>query len=206
MRKLIFAIALGCFLISSAGTMRAQSLADIARKERAKKGSPTKPEKVFTNDNLPRTTSLEGQTSATPATPSEETSTGETAPAEAKPASSTAPSDEKSTAEGKPAEDTIKTKEYWQSKFAESRAAVARADEELLLSQDELNLTQMNEARELDPNLRSQLSQEVTSKQSGVDVKQAADDKAKQALEELQKEFDESGAPKEWLPAEEAKQ
>lgn len=206
MRKLIFAAALGCFLVASAGATRAQSLADIARKERAKKGSATKTEKVFTNDDMPRATSLEGRTSATPAPSSEETSIGETAPAEAKPATSPAPSDEKSAAEEKPAEDKIKTKEFWQSKFAAARAVVARADQELLLSQDELNLSQMNEARELDPNLRSQLSQEVTSKQSEVDVKQAADDKAKQALADLQKEFDESGAPQEWLPAEEAKQ
>ncbi len=48
MKKLIFAAALGCFLLASAGATRAQSLADIARKERAKKGSSTKTEKVFT--------------------------------------------------------------------------------------------------------------------------------------------------------------
>ena len=89
MRKLIFAAALGCFMAASAGAIRAQSLADIARKERAKKGSPTKTEKVFTNDNMPRTISLEGRSSASSASSSEETSTGEAAPAGEEPAGST---------------------------------------------------------------------------------------------------------------------
>jgi hypothetical protein len=103
------------------------------------------------------------------------------------------------------AEDKAKTKEYWQSKFAAAQAAVSRADEELNLSQDELNLAQMNEARELDPDKQKELSRDVTAKQAAADSKREADDKAKQALDEVKKEFEESGAPKEWLPAEEKK-
>ena len=101
------------------------------------------------------------------------------------------------------ADDKIKTKEYWQSKFKEVKAKLDRADEESRLSEDEFNLAQMSEARELDPQKKGELSQDVSAKRAAADAKREAADKAKQALDDLKKEFEESGAPKEWLPAEE---
>jgi hypothetical protein len=204
--KLIWAAVLGCVLATTAGIARAQSLADIARQQKAEKGSHPATVKVFTNDNIPRSTSLDDRAPAAASSDSAQAPEEKTDSAEPKPPSTSAASDQQGSGGEKPPEDKKKTKEYWQSKFADARAVVARADEELQLSQDELNLAQMSEARELDPNVASQLSQEVTAKQSAAEAKQAADEKAKQAMAKLQQEFDESGAPKEWLPAEPEKQ
>ncbi|HET7840731.1 MAG TPA: hypothetical protein VFM21_03960, partial [Terriglobia bacterium] len=54
--KWIVAILLAGFLGAAAGILSAQSLADIARKERAKKASEPKATKVYTNDNIPPAT------------------------------------------------------------------------------------------------------------------------------------------------------
>lgn len=198
-------MATACWL-GMAGVSRAQSLADFARHERAKQASQSKPAKVFTNDNITRSTAME-QTSG----PASETASAATAPkapeaSASEPGTSAASQASKAPEPKKEAEDKVKTKEYWESKFAAARSAVDRADEELRLSEDELNLAQMNAARELDPAKQAELKRDVSAKQSAADAKREADEKAKQALETVKKDFEASGAPKDWLPAEEEKQ
>jgi hypothetical protein len=203
--KSLVIIVLGFGLgVVGARAAHAQSLADVARAERAKQAAQPKAVKVYTNDNIPHVTSMTAASESAPGgAPAE---AGKPSEANATPPASTAASEAgKAPAPEEKAEDKAKTKEYWQSKFAEAQAAVSKADEELSLSQDELNLAQMNEARELDPDKQKELSQDVTAKQAAADSKREADEKAKQALDELKKEFEESGAPKEWLPAEETK-
>jgi hypothetical protein len=197
--KSVALIMTSCLLAVSAGICSAQSLGEYARKQRAKEASEPKPAKVYTNDDIPR-----GAQITQPAPASAEASSNQSA---AKPEAENAKSASKSeTAEAKASESAagpegkIKTKEYWQNKFSEAKANLNRADEELKLSEDELNLEQMNEARELDPDKKAQLEQVVKSKQDAVDARRAAYDDAKQALEDLKKEFASSGAPPEWLP------
>lgn len=203
--RLLFILMLGCWVAASSGLARAQSLADVARRERTKKESAPKAAKVYTNDNLPRTTSIEESAAAT-ASPAAESSTTESARSESQSASnsSTSGQQEGSTStDGKEPEDKKMTKEYWQAAFEAARANLARADEEMRLSQDELNLAQMNETRELDPQVKSDLSQTVAAKQSEFNATRTAEEEARQALDDLQKKFEDSGAPPDWMPPEE---
>lgn len=203
--RLLFILMLGCWVAASSGPARAQSLGELARREKAKKESAPKAAKVYSNDNLPRTTSMEDSASATASSAPESSATAG-ARSESKPESrsSTSGQQEGSTrTEEKEPEDKKMTKEYWQAAFEAARADLARADEEMRLSQDELNLARMNETRELDPQVKSDLGQNVAAKQSEFDAKRAAQEKARQAWDDLVKKFEESGAPTDWMPPEE---
>jgi ribosome-binding protein aMBF1 (putative translation factor) len=95
-------------------------------------------------------------------------------------------------------EDKIKTRDYWQGKFKAARQDVAKAKEQQQLSEDELNLLQIQQVRELDPMAKSDLTAKVQSKQSDVNVNTAATQAAQKNLDDLEQEFKDSGAPEEW--------
>lgn len=98
------------------------------------------------------------------------------------------------TPKGKPG-----TREYWQSRFRSARAKLAKAQEIQQLTEDELNLLQIQQAREaLNTDVAAELAQKIPAKQAEVDSARAATNKATQELEELQQEFASSGAPEEW--------
>jgi hypothetical protein len=193
-------LLVGCVL-GAAATSFAQSLGEYARKERAKEASQPKATKVYTNDNIPRTTTLAEPAPSAPQAP-ENASKPEAEGAKTTGTSETSEAKQAAEPEQQP-ENKIRSKEYWQGRFAEAKANLNRADEEFKLSEDELNLEQMDQARELDPQKKAQLDQEVNNKQASVQSRREAYDKAKQALDEVKKEFAESGAPKDWLPADE---
>jgi len=158
-----------------------QSLGDVARALRAEREkSPQKPVKIFTNDDLPARPPAEGPSAASGMT-------SEAGSAEATKQSSTASS-----------EDKKKTKDYWQAKFKSVRAQLASAQEKQQLAEDELNLLQIQLARELNTTAKADLEAKVNAKQAEVEGNRAATDKAQKDLAELEKEFQESGAPADW--------
>ena len=156
-----------------------ESLGDVARQLRDQhdKGS-RKATKVFTNDNLPepKPGAKPAQASPHPATPPSETA-------------------------GKPPEPPAgkdKTRDYWQGKFKAARLDVAKAKEQQQLAEDELNLLQIQQAREMETTGKADLTAKVQAKQSEVDTNQAATDAAQNALDDLEKDFKASGAPDDW--------
>ncbi len=180
-----------------------QSLGDFARQQREQREkSGVKPVKVFTNDNLPARPPGEGPTAASGlATKPPETPTT----TEAKPATSEATQGEQGEqAEAKPEkpEDKMQTKEYWQAKFKAARAQLADAQEQQQVSEDELNLLQIQQARELDQVAKDELDRRVQAKQAEVTEKSQATEKARAALDKLQGEFKDSGAPEDWSKTE----
>lgn len=90
------------------------------------------------------------------------------------------------------------TKDYWQIKFKSARARLASAKEQQQLAEDELNLLQIQQVRALDSNLKAELTDRINAKEVEVEKKRAAADAAQKALDELQKEFKDSGALDEW--------
>ena len=91
------------------------------------------------------------------------------------------------------------TKEYWESRFRSVRAKLAKAREIQQLTEDELRLLQIQQAREaLNSDVAADLAQKIPAKQAEVDAARAATEKATQELAELQQEFATSGAPEEW--------
>ncbi len=197
MRTKMLALAVGGLIFwGYCPLLKAQSLGDVARKLRAEESRQPKATKVYTNDNLPKATTI-SEDAASPSTEASEQKPA--APSEgARPEESKASSTE-AAASAPASEDKKKTKDYWQGQFKEARANLDRAQEELKLAEDELTLLQMQEARELDPNTKTQLGDKVSAKLMEVDNKRQIVDKAKQVLADLQKEFEDSGAPQDWM-------
>ena len=168
----------------------AQDLGDLARQEKAKRAKQTKkPAKVYTNDNMPARPPGEGPTAASTMSnepPPEQASSG-TVPI---PGAREIKSEEKQDKQG--------SKELWQGRFKAAKQQIAAGEDAQRLSEDELGLLQIQQARELDPDTLRDLETKVKDKTADVEAKRAQTDKAKKALDALEKEFKESGAPADW--------
>lgn len=196
----------GLIFALSVSFAAAQSLGDAARQQREKKGKePKKAGKVFTNENMPARPADEGPTAANISSEaSEESSTEKPSPDATKkePTVPEAGSEEGSSAPEKPATDD-RGKDYWQQRFKGARRDLASAEEQQRLSEDEQSLLQVQQARELDPDVVNQLGDKIRAKMAEVDKKREATKKAQDDLDKIQKEFDDSGSPAEWSKTEE---
>jgi hypothetical protein len=175
-----------------------ESLGDLARQLREQHDKDAKKAtKIFTNDNLPAPKPGEA-ISSSPAPPENPPTP---APTTSKPA--TPPSSEETSSKPPESpEDKVKTRDYWQGKFKAARQDVAKAKEQQQLGEDELNLLQIQQVREIDPALKADLTAKVQAKQSEVDVNKATTDAAQKTLDDLEKLFKDSGAPEDWSQTE----
>jgi len=202
--KILILAAVGLILMLVASLAAAQSLGDVARQERQKRAKETKkPVKVVTNEDFPAPPPAEEAKPAAPSSASEETP-AESAeqpaaqPTEQPAAQTTTEEAAPPTAEEQKPEDKQKTRDYWQGRFRAVKQRIADAEELQRLAEDELSLLQLQQARELDPVVKSDLDARIQAKNTELENKRATTAKARKALEDLQKEFKESGAPAEW--------
>ena len=171
-----------------------ESLGDVARQLREQHSKDTqKATKVFTNDNLPEPKFGEAVSSSSasvekPATPASATAKPATPP----------PSGEAGRKPPEPAGDKDKSHDYWQGKFKAARQDLAKAKEQQQLSEDELNLLQIQQVREMNPDPKAELTTRVQAKQSEVEVNRATTEAAQKAVDDMEKEFRDSGAPDDW--------
>ena len=171
------------FVVAGGAVAAEQSLAEAARQAKQQREKETKKVvKVFTNDNLPPPAPWET------VTPSPEVAKS-TPKSEAEPETKAKEAD---------SADKKNSREYWQGKFTAARNEVASAESAQRLAQDELSLLQIQQAREIDPNVQSQVATKIEGKQAEIATLKTRVDKARQALDDLQKEFDASGAPADW--------
>jgi hypothetical protein len=190
-KRLLILVGLSTALMFAASLVLAQSLGDLARAERAKRAKEgKKPVKVITNDNLPPRPPGEGPTAAS--------SMSAAPPPAQTPSMPAASAPEGPEASGA---DKQKTREYWQAQFKPLRAKLAADEEQQSLVEDELSLLQIQEARELSPDVKSQLEAQIKAKSAEVEEKRAVTAKDRKELDELEEEFKESGAPAEWSKA-----
>lgn len=109
-----------------------------------------------------------------------------------------------STATGKtkkapaPTDAEKKSKDYWQGRFKEARAALKAAQEQEQISENELDLLKRQTALDAAASNAADLQAQVEAKQAEVDTNHAAVDQAQQDLKELEEELQQSGAPAEW--------
>jgi hypothetical protein len=198
--KTLMLAAIGFLILLVSSVAVAQSLGDLARQEREKRAKEAKkPVRVITDEDLPPRPAAE----AKPTAPSSESAEqpGEQPAEQAAEQPPATPSEEASAPppaeEAKP-EDKQKTRDYWQGRFKAARQRVADAEELQRLAEDELSLLQIQQARELSLDAKSDLDAQVKAKSAEVDDKRAQTAKAQKALEDLEKEFKESGAPEDW--------
>jgi len=181
-----------------------EPLGDLARQLRQEqlKSGPKGPS-VYTNDNLPGRSQKEERAAAsgmssTPANTSSDATRAERDSSQVAEQNSKTSETDDVTSKSETPEDKMKTKEYWQRKFKAARARLADAQERQQLAEDELNLLQIQEVRELNDTRKAELTEKVKAKQEEVAQALAVTEEAQKALDDLQSEFDSSGAPAEW--------
>lgn len=189
-RKRLILAGVGLIALLVASLASAQSLGDLARQERAKRAKQTKkPAKVYTNENMPARPPGEGPTAAT-------YMSSEPPPEQASPATVPIPGVPEIKSDDK--EDKQGSKEVWQGRFKAAKQQIAANEDAQRLSEDELSLLQIQQARELDPDTLKDLEAKIKDKSADVEARRAQTAKSKKAVEALEKEFKESGAPADW--------
>jgi hypothetical protein len=172
---------------------QSDSLGDAARKARAQKKDPSKPAKVFTNEDVG---SLKGTISVIGNEPAPGTGAFKTAEK----------NDDKKPANGADAKPTdvakkeqAKDEPYWRAKFAAARKTLADDTKELDILQREFNLKQ--EQYSQDPNwaMHEQNSRaDINKTQSDIETKKQAIEKDKQAISDLEDELRKAGGNAGW--------
>lgn len=197
--KTFILVAVGLLILLASSVAIAQSLGDLARQERAKRSKETKKAvKVVTDEDLPPRPVEEPKATTSPSEsaeqPGEQPAEQAAEPPATPPEEASAPPPAE---EAKP-EDKQKTRDYWQGRFKAAKQRIADAEELQRLAEDELSLLQIQQARELSPDAKSDLDAQVKAKSAEVESKRAQTAKAQKALEDLEKDFKESGAPEDW--------
>jgi hypothetical protein len=152
-----------------------ESLADAARKAREAKKDPSKPARVFDNDNLPGgTVSTVGKT---------ENAKKEVDEASSDDTSKSVPDSEKA----------------WKEKFAMLRSKLARDKEDLEVMQRELGVLNLQNYSDPNKGLQQELTRsDINNKTAAIDAKQKAIGADQQAIDDAEDDLRKSGGDSGW--------
>jgi hypothetical protein len=181
-----------------AAAVCAQSLGEIARQERAKKGvaAPAKASRVFTNENLPREGGLStSDTGAAPKAKAGEAKEGEAKEGEAK---AEGKEGEKKT-EGEAAKPTAEVEKEYREKAAKLRDALATEERRLDVLQRESNLASIQYYSDPNRAMNEQYSRnELNTRQAEIDKQKATVEAARRAISNLEEELRKKNLPPGW--------
>jgi hypothetical protein len=181
-----------------AAAVCAQSLGEIARQERAKKGAaaPAKASRVFTNENLPREGGLStSDTGAAPKAKAGEAKEGEAKEGEAK---AEGKEGEKKT-EGEAAKPTAEVEKEYREKAAKLRDALATEERRLDVLQRESNLASIQYYSDPNRAMNEQYSRnELNTRQAEIDKQKATVEAARRAISNLEDELRKKNLPPGW--------
>ncbi len=183
MKRIVLALTASAILLSAAN---AQSVADIARQERAKKPAKSNAH-VFTNENLSlRSVSDEP---APPKDPASASATGSTKPGAAEVA--------KKTDAAAPAEDPGKRLEEYRSKIAQQKQEITQLQREIDVAQREGKLRAAQYYGDAGSRLRDEKNYMENQRKADAELqsKQQALAQAQQKLAQLQEEARHAGVP-----------
>jgi len=191
--KVVVSVAV---LVWGAGVVQAQSLAQLARQEAARRAAVEEPAPVYTNADLRSTRTL---TSA-------RVSAAESAPADAAPAGADDASTQATTA-GEPARETEQEpapaggsdERVWRDRMAEARARVARSRLFAEALQSRINALTADFTARDDPAQRTVLEQDRIEALSELERVQAEIEEQEQAIRDLEEEARRAGVPAGWL-------
>lgn len=157
------------------------SLVELARKGRAARES-AKSAKVITNEDLAKMTGSKVGVSSTGAAPIEE-----------KAAKQDKESDQKSSAEKEEEKDQQKDLSFWENAFSEARLNLKNAVNRGMVLQLRMNNLRNAYFSEDDGSTQARLQKELSDNMSNIEKNKLEVQKAKEALEKLQKEARDAG-------------
>jgi len=164
--------------------LQAQSLGDAARRIRAQKNAApkAKADRVYSNENLPRNTSISVIGGSAPSAPAAKGAEG-AAGTPAAGAAAAGADEEKS----------------WKAKFAKLRADQAAEERRLDTLQRELNLAQIQAYSDPNQANREAFSRnEVNKRTAEIDQQKQVVEAAKKAVADLEEELRKKGLPSGW--------
>jgi hypothetical protein len=171
------ACLLACGL--SATSVGAQSLAEVARKEAARRKTVKAEAKVYTNQDL-------GPDAVKP---------GPVVPPAAAPAPEPAKTDDKKTDD----QTDVKDEKYWRDRITAAREGLARAEVLQAAIQSRLNALQTDFVNRDDPAQRATIAQDTQKAKDAMAQNQADIDKFKKEITDVQEEARKAGVPPGWL-------
>lgn len=191
--KVVITVAV---LVWGAGGVEAQSLAELARQEAARRASVEEPAPVYTNADLRSTRTL---TSAR--VPAAESATDAAVPAEAADASAEATTDEEPAQETgqEPASAGGSDERMWRDRMAEARQRVARSQLFAEALQSRINALTTDVIARDDPAQRAVLEQDRIEALVELERVQAEIEEQEQAIRDLEEEARRAGVPAGWL-------
>jgi hypothetical protein len=201
--RLLKVAGLVAVVLLLAAAVCAQSLGEMARQERAKKGAaaPAKASRVFTNENLPREGGLStSDTGAAPKAKAGEAKEGEAKEGEAKEGAAKAESKEgEKKTEGAAANPTAESEKEYREKAAKLREALATEEKKLDVLQRESNLASIQYYSDPNRAMNEQYSRnELNTRQAEIDKQKATVEAARRALSNLEDELRKKNLPPGW--------
>jgi len=177
-------VRVAAWLLVTAGLagLQAQSLGDAARRIRAQRSGATKAkaDRVYTNENLPRNTSISVIGGTEPVAATKSVAAG------AAPAASSA--------DAAKAEETA-----WKAKFAKARGDLAAEERRLDTLQRELNLAQIQAYSDPNQANREAFSRnELNKRTAEIDQQKQLVEAAKKVVADLEEELRKKGLPSGW--------
>ena len=172
------------FTAASAAPLRAQSLADVATAEAARRKAQTAPAKVYTNEDLSGTM----QGAATLSAPAPDVAAAGTAsPASAADAAKTEPADEK------------KTEAYWRSRSTAVQQSLARTKVLLEAMQSRINALNAEALAADDPGRQAALHADLTTATGEMARLKQESEKLNKDFAAIQDEARRANVPPGWL-------
>lgn len=169
-------------------------VADAARKARESKKDAPKPKKVYTDDDLKRSTV---EPAAAPAPPSASGGADGT-PATGQGAGTAAQAGDKAQSEETPKEDPNSEK-AWRKRFQVQRDKIAKVERELDVLGRELEKAQIEYYPDPQKAMTQQNSRaDINEKQAKIDAKKKELDQLRQGLEDLEDQLRKSGGDPGW--------
>jgi hypothetical protein len=186
MKRILLSLAVACLLASLAG---AQSLGEIARKNREKKGG-TSTGKVYTNENLPRSVSF-AEGSRTTQAPGQEAAASTT---------TSAPTAAAAAEEEEGAVDPKEEEAQWRARFKEQKDEIALLERELTVSERENKLRAESFYGDAGTRLRDEAKYAADDRKYQAETNEKKDKlaAAKQKLEDMREELRKAGKPASW--------
>ncbi len=187
----IFALCGAVLLLAALAS--AQSLGELARKQRELKAGQPKATKVYNNDNIPKSGGLSTSDTPMPTAADKEKLAKEGEAAKAGEGAKTGE------AAGKAAKPSAEEEKAWRDRFTKLRADVTAAERTLDLYQRELNLANIQYYSNPDQAMREQtMRTEINSKTKDVEQQKAAVEAARKALADAEDELQKKGLPPGW--------
>ncbi len=179
-------------VLAVAGSAGAQSLAEVARAEEARRKAQTDPVKVYTNEDLQPDFTRPTPPPATPATPDSTATATEPGTTPDAPAAGEAPS-------STPAGGAEKGEAYWRERMASAQAQVERTRMFAQAVQNRIDMLWTDFVNRDDPVQRSLIEQDRNKALAELEQLKEDMEKHQQAIAEIEREARRANVPRGWL-------